>query len=667
MTGPIPSELVQLQNLESLSLGNNELTGPIPPELGQLQNLESLSLGNNELTGPIPPELGNLVNLRYLYLQNNNLAGPIPPELGRLPYLTRQDLHNNMLTGNVPSTFGDLASLKVLHLTNNTEMSGALPLTLLNLTLESLGLGGTGLCAPPDPAFQEWLRSIPDSRAVPCVSVTGRSAAYLTQAVQSLTHPVPLVASEDALLRVFVTTQADEEIPMPAIRVTSYLDGAEVHSVEVPGSGASVPRQIEEGDLSVSANALVPGSIVLPGLEMVVEIDPGGVLDPVLDVGGRLPTTGRMSVDVRNVPPLDLTLVPFLWTENPDRSILTRVEGLTAESDLFRLTRDILPVQDFYLTIREPVWTRFDPVFGNRSKISGKVHMIRTMDGAVGHYMGILRGGGGAASLGGYSSVSSLITENIAHELGHNFNLNHAPCHTSGDPNYPYPDGSIGAWGYDLLNEALVSPDTPDLMSYCKPVWISDYHFTKALRYRVSQAQATPLAAAFAPTARSLLIWGGVNEDGELVLEPAFVVDAPAALPELDGPYLVEGVARDGGTLFRLSFGMPEISHSEGGVFTFILPARSDWPDRLARITLSGPEGVATLGGEDEMDYWDAPAAALLLDPVTGSVRGVLRDWPDQGVLEPGVTAAAARRVVPEPGLEVVISRGIPSSEDWER
>ena len=48
------------------------------------------------------------------------------------------------------------------------------------------------------------------------------------------------------------------------------------------------------------------------------------------------------------------------------------------------------------------------------------------------------------------------------------------------DPDYPYPDGSIGVWGYDLLDGRLVDPSTADLMSYCDPAWISDYSFNKA-------------------------------------------------------------------------------------------------------------------------------------------------------------------------------------------
>ena len=149
-------------------------------------------------------------------------------------------------------------------------------------------------------------------------------------------------------------------------------------------------------------------------------------------------------------------------------------------------------------------------------------------------------------------------------------------------------------------------------MSYCDlPHWISDYNFSKAMAYRISQAEEPVLAAAFASSARNLLIWGGVNE----------------------------------------------IADAEGGSFAFILPARGDWPDRLSRITLSGPEGVATIGGEDEMD---ASAATLLLDPATGRVRGILRDWPDQDV-----SVASARRMLPEPGLVIITSKGVPESNDW--
>ena len=93
-------------------------------------------------------------------------------------------------------------------------------------------------------------------------------------------------------------------------------------------------------------------------------------------------------------------------------------------------------------------------------------------------------------------------------------NLDHAPCGVSGDIWFPDPDGSIGAWGYDFEDGGrLVSPSTPDLMSYCDPAWVSDYHFTKALRYRLAD-EGYDAAATVAPKAQSLLLWGGTSPDG---------------------------------------------------------------------------------------------------------------------------------------------------------
>ena len=49
--------------LTHLSLTDNQITGPIPSWLGNLSNLNVLGLGRNQFTGPIPPELGNLSRL----------------------------------------------------------------------------------------------------------------------------------------------------------------------------------------------------------------------------------------------------------------------------------------------------------------------------------------------------------------------------------------------------------------------------------------------------------------------------------------------------------------------------------------------------------------------------------------------------------------------------
>ncbi len=78
VTGTIPPQLAELENLRYLYMHGNQLTGPIPAELAELENLRILSMHGNQLTGPIPVELAELENLIYLRVDNNQLTGCVP-------------------------------------------------------------------------------------------------------------------------------------------------------------------------------------------------------------------------------------------------------------------------------------------------------------------------------------------------------------------------------------------------------------------------------------------------------------------------------------------------------------------------------------------------------------------------------------------------------------
>ncbi|OAD20753.1 putative leucine rich repeat protein, partial [Candidatus Thiomargarita nelsonii] len=80
----------------------NHLNGPIPPELGNLSQLETLQLGVGNLTGPIPAELGNLSQLKTLELHYNNLCGVIPAKLKNLSSLSQLNIGNNYLSSYDP-------------------------------------------------------------------------------------------------------------------------------------------------------------------------------------------------------------------------------------------------------------------------------------------------------------------------------------------------------------------------------------------------------------------------------------------------------------------------------------------------------------------------------------------------------------------------------------
>ena len=231
-----------------------------------------------------------------------------------------------------------------------------MPASLAGLQeLESFKAGGTGLCAPQDAELLAWLSGVPFHRLARCKL----AEAYLTQAVQSREFPVPLVAGQPALLRVFMASENANGEKIPEVRATFYVDDAEVHSVDIAGGTGSIPTEIDEGSLASSANADVPGSVIRPGLEMVIEIDPDGTLDPGLGISRQMPDSGRMAVDVVELPDFQLTLVPFLYEANPDSSILEITSGMASapeEHAMLAETRTFLPINGLDVQLHDPVW-----------------------------------------------------------------------------------------------------------------------------------------------------------------------------------------------------------------------------------------------------------------------------------------------------------------------
>ena len=662
LEGAIPAELGHLRNLRSLKLIGNHLAGTVPVQLGVLFELRELSLSGNELTGPIPAQFGNLSHLQVLSLSRNGLSGPLPAGLGGLAGLEELHVGHNELHGTVPVEFRGLTSLREFSLSGNADMSGPLPAELAALdSLETLVADGTGLCAPSDAHFLNWLDGLPNGRVARCGSRP--ATAYLVQTVQSREFPVPLVAGEEALLRTFVTaTQANQE-PRPRVRASFHVGGARVHVAEIPASTGPIPAEVEQGSLAASANAVIPADVIRPGLEMVIEIDPDGTLDPGLGVARRIPETGRLPVDAREMPVLDLTVIPFLWSADPDSAILGQTAGMAADPyghELLADTRTLLPVRGLDVTAHAPVLSSSN----NMHALLRETRAIRALEAGSGHWMGMMSGMGesdpGVAYRPGRVSFSVPNARVMVHELGHNMSLAHAPCGAAGrpDPAFPYGDGSSGVWGYDSRDPgSLVHPSTPDVMSYCfYPHWISDYHFTKALRFRLAD-EGSGSDAMVAEPAASLMLWGGVDADGAPFLEPAFAVDAPPLLPDSAGDYRIIGTAAGGETLFSISFTMPHVADGDGASsFVFVVPARAAWQAALAAIVLTGPGGTAALNGDSNRPM------AILRDPRTGQVRGILRDLP----VAAQVAGDLAERTV-GPGLDMLFSRGIPDAAAWGR
>ncbi|OIT34448.1 receptor-like protein 12 [Nicotiana attenuata] len=206
LTGPIPSNVSGLQNLNKLSLSFNYLNGTIPSWIYSLSSLYHLELSNNhfsgkieeskskilkcvilnkkknKLQGPIPKSLLNQQNLKFLRLSQNNLNGQIASTICNLKTMQLLDLGSNNLQGTIPECLGEMDSTVVLDLRNNNlsgtiqanfstgnnlrviklhenKLEGKVPGSLINCKyLELLDLGNNEL----NDTFPKWLGVLPN-------------------------------------------------------------------------------------------------------------------------------------------------------------------------------------------------------------------------------------------------------------------------------------------------------------------------------------------------------------------------------------------------------------------------------------------------------------------------------------------------------------------------
>ena len=625
-----------------------------------------LGLRANGLAGAIPSEIKGLEHLKRLDLRDNRLSGELPSELGLLAKLEELYLSGNRLTGRIPSELADLSELKVLHLSGN-GFTGALPGWLVSLEkLSDFRWDASGLCAPDSEWFRAWLHAIENQQAgAACASALLLSvvSAHLNQAAQNMAGDVPLVAGRDALLRVIVAADRAND-HRPRARAVLFRGGREVHRAEMElTSPRGIPEEPDPGQRDQSFEARIPGNLIAPGLALVVEVDPAGTVPKAPGSRIRVPAHGRLALDVREMPHMQLTVVPV------------RVKGHTGarlqawnsfmDGSAARYMAQVLPVLSYGMTVGEEFTTSVRPSTSTQwRRLLQDINLLRLTDGGQGYYYGVIdmaadAGQTGLAILSGRTSIGVANAGTLAHELGHSMSLEHAPCGFvfDADPDYPYPDGTIGAPGYDARSDELLSPSTADVMSYCSPRWIGDYHFRKAMTHRLEHDVEPPSAAASAATDTArvtrLLLWGDASPEGGLHLEPAFVIEAPPKAPSRPGPYRLEGFAADGTTEFSFDFGMDEVGHGEGGGFLFTIPFEEDWTRSLARIVLTGPEGRAELNAKSNQ------TTALVLDRGTGRLREVLRGEDAAGAAA-AVAAEAGRGAGGDPDTRILVSYGLP-------
>lgn len=181
------------------------------------------------------------------------------------------------------------------------------------------------------------------------------------------------------------------------------------------------------------------------------------------------------------------------------------------------------------------------------------------------------------------SNADTSSEETMAHELGHALGREHAPCGDPDDvdPGYPYLRGQIGVLGYD--GKSLLGKDAyRDEMSYCVPVWISDYTWS-ALFERISYvnggaAALRAFSAAPFERYRTLVLGAGGSlhwgHERQLAASPRGL------------PRNVELLDASGAVLALVTASFAPFDHVAGGFLS--LPAAALQAPGVAAVRLDG-------------------------------------------------------------------------------
>jgi hypothetical protein len=213
---------------------------------------------------------------------------------------------------------------------------------------------------------------------------------------------------------------------------------------------------------------------------------------------------------------------------------------------------------------------------------------LRALENGRAYYYGVLHqvaanGIIGIASLRGFAGVGiggpdEAANETLTHEFGHSFGRNHAPSPNCGAPanvdaSFPRADGTIGAYGYDILFSAVIPPSRHDIMGYCNDVWASDYTYLGVMDY--VRSGVIPLSIA-STTPVPVLMISGSFADGQIAIDPVFTHTGTPTAAKGTGRFIAEGVAADGRVLFRHRFDGREVGDAAPDARTFLLEVPYD-------------------------------------------------------------------------------------------
>ncbi len=545
-----------------------------------------------------------------------------------------------------------------------TRTFNDLPAGSYSITANSVSSGGSDYSPnPPSQTVAVTSGSVASAGVSYSVVIPGAlnlkiDGMYLTQSVQTYAGAVPLVQGRDGYLRVFVTAN-QSNVATPSVRVRFYNNGLLTQTMTITAPGLTTPLSSDESSLTKSWNVAVPKALIQPNLSILADVDPTNVVAEANEGDNHFPLSATpLAMDVRTASSFSVRFVPVL------QSVNGRLGDVTSGNKDQFLTEAMKmhPLSAYDADLHTQFTTGQPAVDANNTNgawgaILSELTTLRNADGSSRYYYGVINPtySSGVAGIGWVGGQVAVGWDKLpsgaavaAHEWGHNWGRQHAPCGGAANPdaNFPQTDGAIGAYGLDVATATLKPPTYKDLMGYCNPEWISDYTYTAVLNYRTANPD---VSSALSQAMQScLLVWGRI-ENGRLVLEPAFEVVTRPHLPAKGGEYVVEGRAADGSRIFSLPFTPADVADDprQGQLFSFAIPLSGERTSRLSTIRVAGrgreaityrtgglpqagdrvPLSVTRTGGGRVALQWDAARHPMLLvrDGGTGQIISFAR------------------------------------------
>lgn len=320
-----------------------------------------------------------------------------------------------------------------------------------------------------------------------------------------------VIAGREALVRVYVAPKAGFSGSVKGeLKLVSAAFGTQTYSASLTPTTAST-----DASLASTLNFSVPAGAIAVDTTYAVSLFAASGTSSGDTSGARYPASGTPeAIDAKSTgPALKIKIVPIQY--NADGS--GRLPDVSAaQIERYRQAfYQMYPARQVEVTVRAPyAWsTAISRTGSGFSTVLNAMVKLRAADGAPKdvYYYGAFMSASTFSTYCGTGCVTGLCglltypsdatgracvgvgfpgadsAQTAAHEVGHAHGRAHAPCGTSDyDTSYPYSGGSIGSWGYDLINKKLFSPSsTTDFMGYCSTTWISDYTY-KQIATRMS-------------------------------------------------------------------------------------------------------------------------------------------------------------------------------------